>query len=926
VGEQATAPAAHPPGADFGARLRRLREAAGLTQEALAERAGLSPNAIGALERGGRRHPHPGTVHALAQALGLSQEERAALLAAAPRRLGMAFAPPADAAAGGAAPPAAPPGEGSPAGVPPPATPAFPPLPASPTPLVGREHEVAAAVALLREGARLVTLVGPGGVGKTRLALAVAATSEARPDLTPVFVDLAPLAEPTLLVSAVARAVGAHETPGMSLLQAVVSAIGARPLLLVLDNFEHLLASPSRDSRHSAAPDAAPAVAELLAGCPRLVVVVTSREPLRLRWEHVFVVPPLPLVAGSADESDPRAAPAPPAPAVSLFVQRARAADAAFTLTEQNAGDVLEICRLLDGLPLALELAAARVRLLPPAALLARLRGRAHALEARERDRPARHQTLRATIAWSYDLLSPQEQAAFRRLGAFAGGCTPEAAGSVCGMAEPDLIEGLEALVDKSLLERTDPVTQEGPGPEPGDPPELRFRMLETVRSYARETLEAAGEGPAVRGAHARYHLALAEDVAAGQTVHWERLGRLARHQDDLRAALRWALEAGDAATGGRLAGALWVFWFTRGALSEGRRWLEEALALQPETAHAARANLLLGSACLHYRQGELAGAAEAAAQAVRAAQAGGEDDLTAASTVIGGMALLEQGVWEEAARQLASGRELARGRPRWEGIALWGLGRLAVRSGDPAAGVAVLEAALALQQAAGERWAAGVTLYHLGQAHAQRGNAAAARARLAEAARLFLANGDRLGAIRALDALAWAELQAAALSNSTPRAARRGVELLSAAAAARGAHGMRLYPQEQERHVAALGAGRRLLDPTRFGQAWAAGATLELEEAAALAGSGESSTAGRLSGQRTFGLSERERAVAGLIAAGLTSKAIARRLTITEATADAHAMHIRTKLGVRSRAEIAAWAVRNALEDPSAPRPGAPS
>ncbi|HET8631856.1 MAG TPA: AAA family ATPase, partial [Thermomicrobiales bacterium] len=408
-------------------------------------------------------------------------------------------------------------------------------LPVRPWPLLGREDELAAlADELARPDVRLVTLVGPGGVGKTRLALAVAeAQAAACPDGV-AFVALGPVADPELVLPTAARALGLGERPGQPLVERLEEYLADRRMLLVLDNFEHLL-------------PAAPLLADLLAACPGLTLLITSRAELRLRWEHIFPVPPLALPdAGREPAPDGLASYA----AVRLFVARARAARPDFALTADNVATVAAICRRLDGLPLALELAAARLRVLGPAALLARLGDGLALLAGGARDLPARQRTLRDTLAWSHDLLAPAEQALFARLGVFVGGWTAAAAGAVCGAAaDPPLsvLEGLDALVANSLL-RLEAVVD-------GEP---RFGMLETIRAYALERLEESGEAETIRRAHADYYLALAEGAAPppGGPGGEARPAWAEDDYDNLLSAQHWALAHGERARAIPLLGA----------------------------------------------------------------------------------------------------------------------------------------------------------------------------------------------------------------------------------------------------------------------------------------------------------------------------------------------------------------------------------
>jgi predicted ATPase/DNA-binding SARP family transcriptional activator len=458
-------------------------------------------------------------------------------------------------------------------------------LPIPPTPLIGRERELAEVRALVRSN-RLVVLTGPGGVGKTRLALASAAElGDAFPDGV-YFVNLAPISDPTLVIAAIAQTLGVKESGSRPLLERLINELRAQAVLLLLDNVEQVL-------------DAVPQLAELLAGCPKLKLLVTSREVLHLYGEHEFGVPPLSL---------PDRAQLLPLSrlkqyeAVRLFIERGRAAKADFAVTNESAPMVVEICYRLDGLPLAIELAAARVKLFAPEALLGRLSAPLALLTGGPRDRPTRQQTIRNTIDWSYHLLSENEQALFRRLSVFVGGCTLESAAAVCN-ADVDLpfdaMTGVAALMDKSLLR-----SEEGLVGEP------RFVMLETVREYALDRLVQCGEADAIRQQHAMHFLELAE-----QAEPWMRfmrperdrwLERLEAEHDNVRAALEWFGEHEESERSVRLAGALLVFWVLR-FQEEGRTWLEAALAKSGAVSVAARAKALVAAAHLIHFFGEYA-------------------------------------------------------------------------------------------------------------------------------------------------------------------------------------------------------------------------------------------------------------------------------------------------------------------------------
>jgi predicted ATPase/DNA-binding XRE family transcriptional regulator len=546
----------------FGDLVKGYRLAAGLTQEELAERAGLSARGLMYIERGARC-PYRETQRRLGQALGLSLAEQEALAAAVHAHSAPLLSGPSAVAEFR--------------------------LPIPATSLIGREAAIAAVTALLRrEETRLLTLTGPGGVGKTRLALAVATQIHARFVDGAVFVSLAPLRDAGLVLSTIAQAVGVVESGTLPLAIALRTFLRGKQLLLLLDNVEHVLG-------------AAPELAALRDACPGLRMLATSRTALRLTGERLFPVEPL---ARPVTRPLPTLERLDEVAAVRLFVVRAEAVRPDFGLTAANAQAVAEICARLDGLPLAIELAAARVSALSPSALLARLEQPLRILTGGTRDAPARHRTLRDAIAWSYGLLTPAERAVFRRLSVFAGGATLETAEAICRrepdpadpLAGGDLEEILITLVDLHLL-RVDVAT---------DAAEPRFSMLETIREYAREQLEAAGEADLTRVRHAASYLTWAERDAmvhtwADEQAIW--LDRLEAELGNLRLALAWCAERGRAADeqaceqGLVFVGKFFHFWHLRGHHGEGRFWLARLLAVPCASAPTRGRGLALNAA-----------------------------------------------------------------------------------------------------------------------------------------------------------------------------------------------------------------------------------------------------------------------------------------------------------------------------------------
>ncbi|MDQ4078548.1 MAG: tetratricopeptide repeat protein, partial [Chloroflexota bacterium] len=564
-------------------------------------------------------------------------------------------------------------------------------LPTLPTPLIGREREMDALMKLLRrEDVRLVTITGPGGMGKTRLALQVMAELLDTFQDGAFFVSLAPLSDPALVAPAIVAALGIQERAGQPLVDILHPYLRNKQLLLLLDNFEQVVA-------------AAPLVADLLAAAPQVTVLVTSREVLRVRGEREFPVRPLAIPALEhlrGAEMNPMATLSHYA-ALELFKQRAQAVKPNFELTDDNVRAVAEICVRLDGLPLAIELAAARVKLFAPQALLGRLENPLKLLTGGPRDLPARQRTLRATIDWSYVLLDDHEKQLFRQLAVFAGGFSLEAAEEVCKVGadlEGDILDTLEALTNKSLL-------QQGEGVDG----ERCFIMLETIREYALEQLLASGEAETLRRRHATYFLRLVETAEphffGPDLASW--LNRVEAEHDNIRAALAWSQAADDRVQLGlQLAGLLWRFWEVRGHITEGRHWLDALLAKREVAPASVRWLALHTAGNLARTQGDDSRARE---------------------------------LFEEC---LALAREL--GMKRVIAHMLNNLGKIALDEGDYDQAVALYEEALTGYQELAWQWGVGLVLGNLGRvAHAQH-EYDRARSLYQESLALFRAEGDQ--------------------------------------------------------------------------------------------------------------------------------------------------------------------------------------
>lgn len=779
----------------LAALLRALRERASLTQEELAQRAGLTTHAISALERGVRTRPYPHTIRALATALDLSPEERQALAAAVPPRA----ATTAPAPAPGDAVDQRPPPDGRPG---PRST-----LPVPTTALLGRDADLDRLLELLHDPSRrIVTLTGLGGVGKTRLA--VAAAHRAGPAFPGgvVFVELAPLNDPVLVLPAVADAVanGSGDVPDAA--SAIVSALGTRRTLLVLDNLEHLL-------------PAVGAIARVVEACPGLTLLSTSRAPLRARGEHEVPLAPLAAPTGSGNEELDGS------PAAALFLERARAVQPGLRLDETGAAAVAEICRRLAGIPLAVELAAAHVRYVDPATLCTRLD--TVDSEYGARDLPRRQRTMHATLDWSYRLLSPEQRCLLRLLSAFMGACDLDAVEEIAERS--GLVPRTSVLADlRTLVEHSLVVTGH-------QDVTTTYRLLEPVAQFARARLVEEGEDGAADSAHLRFHVDLAERAyphfQGESQVAW--LVRVDRAHADMTAAIERGLVGTDPDDAARIGWALWLYWWLRGHVRHGCRVMTTVLEAPLSDVGRTRAEIALATMC--FAGGDVP-TSRALWDSAWKRSLRGSDVLSTANGVAGvGLTDLAGGDPAAARARFAEALPLAE-RAGADGEWLRGLlhvwlGTVLMLEGDPAAGEAEMTRGLDAARSRGDRLTTYIALFNLSQVSTVRGDRARARRHLGEGMTLSLETQDLANLAHFLEAAAVVEGQSGH--------ADRVPLLLGAAQGAReatGTAGYGYYRPDEDLARRTRSEARELLGPDRYDDLLGAGRSLAPDAAVAAA------------------------------------------------------------------------------------------